>query len=122
MTKEYDISKNKYRELKYFCLQYKEKKDRLKSMCHISAVQITGMPHGSSISNPTATQGEGIAQLKKDIEVIEQTAIEVSSEFYQYILENVTKDVPWEYLDIPMSRRSFYRLRRKFFYNLSARK
>lgn len=122
MTKDYDISKNKYRELKYFCLQYKEKKDRIRSMCYISAVQVTGMPHGSGISNPTAQQGEEIAELKRDIELIEQTAIATDSELYQYIIENVTKGVPWEYLDVPLSRAGFYRIRRKYFYNLANKK
>lgn len=122
MTKEYNISQNKYRELKYFCLQYKEKKDRLRNINYISAVRSNGIPQGTGISNPTANQGEEIAQLKKDIELIEQTAIETDSELYQYLLENVTKDVPWEYLDIPLSRRSFYYRRRKYFYLLSTKK
>ncbi|MGE4213788.1 MAG: hypothetical protein AB7E42_03300 [Anaerotignaceae bacterium] len=125
MTKDYNInkiSKNKYKELQYFCLQYKEKKDRINSMCYISAVQVTGMPHGSGISNPTAQQGEEIAELKRDIELIEQTAIAVSSEFYQQLIENATKGVPWEYLDIPLSRRSFYRLKAKYFQLLAIRK
>lgn len=91
-------------------------------MCYISAVQTSEMPQGTGISNPTANQGEEIAQLKKDIELIEQTAIEADSELYQCILENVTKDVPWEYLDIPLSRRSFYYRRRKFFFLLSLKK
>lgn len=116
---EYTISKNRYRELKYFCLQYKEKKDKLQSMSFISAVNIDGMPHGTNISNPTAIQGEVIAQLKHDIEIIERTAMETDAEFYQYILDNITKGISWEYLDVPLSRRSFYYLRRKYFYLLS---
>ena len=97
----------------------KQKKDKLQSMSFISAVNIDGMPHGTNISNPTAMQGEVIAQLKHDIEIIERTAMETDAEFYEYILENVTKGISWEYLDVPLSRRSFYYLRRKYFYLLS---
>lgn len=123
MTKDnYNISKEKYYELKYFCLQFDSKKEKLKSICVISAVRTEETPCSTSISNPTATQGEIIAQLSKDIELIEQTAIQADSEFYKYILDNVTKGTPYEYLDIPMSRRSFYRLRRKYFYLLSIKK
>ncbi|MGE4215135.1 MAG: hypothetical protein AB7E42_10240 [Anaerotignaceae bacterium] len=122
MEDKYYIAPNKYRELKYFCLQYKEKKDKLKSICCISAVEYKGQPHGTSVSNPTAEFGEKIAQLRKDIELIEQTAIEANSDFFEQLLENVTKGVPWEYLDIPMSRRNFYYLRRKYFYFLSEKR
>jgi len=122
MDVKYNISKNKFRELKYFCLQYDEKKERLQSICCLSSPRIEGVPKGSGTSNPTAEKGILIAQLKKDIEVIEQSAIETSSEFYQYIMENITKGIPWEYLDIPLSRRSFYYMRRKFFYILSSKK
>jgi len=86
------------------------------------SISPVGSTINPAISNPTAQQGEEIVELKKDIELIEQTAIATSSELYQYIMENVTKDVPWEYLDIPLSRRSFFYMRRKYFYLLSLKK
>ena len=60
--------------------------------------------------------------MQRDLEMIEQTAIEADAEIYTYILSNVAGGVPWEYLGVPYSRRQFYRIRKKFFYLLSERK
>jgi len=120
--KEYEISQDRYRELKYFCRQYTEKKERLRSMCEISAITYSDMPSGSGTGDRTARQAESRVQLANDLELIEQTAIQADSEIYQYIIENVTKKTAYEYLNIPCSRAVFYRTRRKFFYLLSVRK
>ncbi|MCI1958609.1 MAG: hypothetical protein LKJ25_03175 [Clostridia bacterium] len=117
--KRFYLSQNRYREMKYFCLQYYEKKEKIKSLYPVKAVNMDGMPSANNVSNPTETYAEKIIELKADINAIEDSAKETSILFYKYIIENVTKNVPYEYLDIPMSRRSFYMMRKKFFYLLS---
>lgn len=121
-SKEYSLTPNKFRELKYFCKQYGEKKERLRSMCEISAVTYSDMPKGNRLGDRTASQAESRVQLANDLELIEQTAIQADSELYQYIIANVTQGTRYEHLDIPCSRSVFYRTRRKFFYLLALKK
>lgn len=100
-------------------MQYNEKKDIIKSICEVSAIAYSGMPHSPNIGNPTEQQVISILSIKKDMELIEQTAIETDAGIYQQLIDNVVNGMPYEYLDIPYSRAQFYRLRRKFFYLLS---
>ena len=65
------------------------------------------MPRGTSSSNPTEKKALRIAQLKRDTELIDQTAMEADAEIYPWILKNVTSGVPYEYMDVPMGRRKF---------------
>lgn len=116
---KYKISKYRYRELKYFCLQYDEKKQRLAALRGLGAVTYSNEPHGNGISNPTAAKAERVQQLVQDIEMIEQTAMEVDSVNYDSLLANVTAaNLPYEYLSTACGRRQFYENRRKFFYLL----
>lgn len=116
---KYKISKYRYRELKYFCLQYDEKKQRLAALRGLGAVTYSSELHGSGISNPTATQAERAQQLARDVELIEQTAMEVDAANYDSLLANVTAtNLPYEYLSPACGRRQFYEDRRKFFYLL----
>ena len=113
---KYEISKYRYRELKNFCLQYDEKKQRLAALRGLGAVTYSNEPHGSRISNPTAVKAERVQQLARDIELIEQTAIEVDSVNYQSLLANVTTiNFSYEYTSPTCGRRQFYQKRRIFF-------
>ncbi|MGE4215405.1 MAG: hypothetical protein AB7E42_11615 [Anaerotignaceae bacterium] len=118
----YNISKFRYRELLNFCMQYEEKKNRIKEFCEISAIKYSGMPKGNEISDPTAEKADMLIGLKADIELIEQTAIEADAEVYKQLLENITKGISYLHLDVPYSRASFYRRRKKFFYLLSLKR
>lgn len=116
---KYKISKYRYRELKYFCLQYDEKKQRLVALRGLGAVTYSSEPHGRGISDPTAAKAERAQQLARDVELIEQTAMEVDSANYRSLLANVTAaSMPYEYLSPACGRRQFYEDRRKFFYLL----
>lgn len=55
---KYQISRNRYRELKYMCLQYREKKDEIRDLRELSGSGYDGMPHGSDVTNPTAQKAE----------------------------------------------------------------
>lgn len=124
---EYAISKYAYRELKYFCLQYPEKKRRIADLHNpLRAMNYDGMPHGTSPGEPTARAAELAASLSGDIEIIEQTAIEADCDIYQYIILAVSEDVPYHFLrtlkSIPCGRDYFNQRRRKFFYLLAKKK
>lgn len=119
---DYNISKAKYLELKYFCRQHVEKKRELQQGYGLNAIVSDGMPKGNTISNPTEAKAIRNVMLHKDIELIEQTAMEADPEIYEYILKNVTEGMGYEYLDVPMNRTDFYATRKYFFYLLSRKK
>lgn len=102
---KYKISKNRYRELKYFCLQYEEKKKAL-----------------SVFRERKDLNCQEALKLQKDIEMIERTAIEADSSIYKQIIKNVTQNTSYEYMFVPSGRRHFYEIRNKFFYLLDNKK
>lgn len=112
---KFGISDNAYRELYYFCLQYDEKKEMLKGVYGATSSVISGMPRGNGTSDTTFNAAARAMKLRKDIEVIEQAAIEADSSIYEYILNNVTRGIPYEYMNVPCGRRQFYEKRRMFF-------
>ncbi len=119
---EYNISKAKYLELKYFCMQYREKRKELENIGGIRGVSSDGQPKGKSTGNPTEQIAIRRMMLEEDIKLVEQTAIEADSEIYKYIIKNVTEGIAYEYMDVPMSRTKFYDSRRYFFFLLSRKK
>ncbi|MDD4843201.1 MAG: hypothetical protein PHU31_02570 [Anaerotignum sp.] len=118
----YNISDNHYRELKYFCRQYREKQSQLRSITELSSPSFGGIGGGNKISDRTADTAVKRAQLQRDIEIIEQAAIEADSEIFQYILCNVVDCVPYQYLGVPAGKNQFYEARRKFFNLLSLKR
>jgi len=124
----YNISKFAYDELKGFCLQHAEKKQRLLDLrCGIRAQTYSDMPHSTELSDNTAKYAILAAKLSTDIEQIEQSAIEADSGIYEYIILGVTQQgVDYEILkglkNIPCGRRYYYDRRRKFFYLLALKK
>lgn len=119
---DYNISRAKYNELKYFCMQYEEKKQELHKGYGLGAVVNDGMPKGNLAGNPTERVAIQNAMLQADIELIEQTAMEADADIYQWLLKNVTEGTPYEWLNVPAGRRQFYESRRYFFYLLSQKR
>lgn len=119
---DYGISRAKYNELKYFCMQYREKKQELQGLSGLHAVATDGMPRGNMTGDPTASQAIRRTMLQKDIELIEQTAIEADSEIYPWLIKNITDGLPYEYVNAPCGRRQFYEGRRYFFYLLAQKR
>lgn len=119
---DYNISRAKYNELKYFCMQYEEKKAKIRNSYGLGAVTNDGMPKGNLPGNSVERVAIQNAMLKTDVELIEQTAIEADAEIYQWLLKSITEGVPYEYMDVPLSRTKFYDSRRYFFYLLSQKR
>lgn len=119
---DYNISKEKYLELKYFCMQYEEKKQEIQQSYGLRSVANDGQPHGNSMGNPTENQAIRNAMLRSDIELIEQTAMEADAEIYQYIIRNVAYGISYEYLGVPKARKQFYESRRYFFFLLAQKR
>ena len=124
---KYGISKNRFWELYYWCLQYGEWKDELKYKTDtVRSMEITDMPISHSTWDVTQQLAIRRSMLEHNCQLIEQTAIEADPDIYQYLLKAVTEDVPYRYLDmimnIPCSRNTYYDRRRKFYWLLSQKK
>lgn len=124
----YGISKNRFLELYYWCLQYGEWKDELKYRTDtLRSREINGMPASHSMEDPTQQLAVRRAMLEQKCRLIEQTAIEADPDIYQYLLKAVTEeDVTYQYLksmmDIPCGKDMYYDRRRKFYWLLDKRK
>ncbi len=120
---DYGISKNRYQELKAFCLQYDEKKSKIKrGLTGISYNSATGK---TGTGNPTEQAAIRNSVYQKDCEMIEQAAIAASLEIYPYILKSVTEGLPYRFIEydnkygkIPMGKTEFYARRKLFFHFL----
>ena len=123
---EYNIGKYAYRELHNFCLQYPYKKQRLADLrSPYHSPSTSGMPHGSGTTSPTEDNAERAAILSHDCEIVEQAAIQASSEDYQNIIRAVTQDMPWYYLRAIYGLKTYekgFRREVRYFYYLLAKK
>lgn len=119
---DYNISRAKYNELKYFCMQYEEKKRELHKGYGLNAIVNDGLPKGNLPGNPVESQAIRNAALQADVDLIEHTAMEAGAAVYQWLIKNVTEGVPYEWLNVPSGRRQFYETRRYFFFLLAQKR
>lgn len=117
-----NISNAKYNELKYFCKQYREKKEELRNSYGLSAVKYGGSHGGNHNADPTQNRAIRNVMLRNDIEIIEETAKEADQQIASWLIKNVSEGIPYEWLDVPLSRTRFYDTRRYFFYLLSQKR
>ena len=117
---DYGISKSRYAELKAFCLQYEEKKSKIKY--GISAAQYDGQPKAHNTGSQTERQAMDNVIYMKDCAMIEEAAIRANPEIWRYIVKSVTLGLSYEFVEydneqgkIPMCRRDFYGTRKKFY-------
>lgn len=120
---DYGISKNRYAELKAFCLQYEEKKSKINR--GVGAMNYDGMPKSNYKENSLETKAIRNVMYQEDCEMIEQAAISTSAEIYQYIIKSVTNDLSYRFIEydeklgrIPVGKTEFYAMRRLFYYYL----
>lgn len=123
---KYNISRSRYRELYYFCLQYDERKKEMEELRYPSPPKSDGMPRGSTTSNPTERNGIRSARLAMENQIMEQAAIEASADLYPWILKAAKYDLKFNYLHLcdgmPCGKNEFQKLRHKFYYLLDQKK
>lgn len=119
------IPRQRYYELKHFCLQYPDWKIQIRmidGMQHQAAY--TDMPKDvtTDIFDPTARMAERRALLTKRVEIIEKAAKEAGADLWSYILKGITEGIPYSIMQctirIPCNRNEYYDRYRKFFYIL----
>lgn len=119
---QYNIDKFRYRELYYFCKQYRQyKKDLSVIRGGFNASMGDGMPKAQgNHSDPTAQRAQRAEKIQAKIDRIEHACHAAADELgiYAPLLANVTDDIRYEDMDVPCGRRQFYNARRKFFWIL----
>lgn len=119
---KYHLSKHRCLELKHFCLQYPEWKQRLKAITDIRSSD-TVMPGSDQISNETERIAIERTMLKNKIELVEKTCMETDQVLWFYILQGVTEETTYTYLrnamNIPCGKNMYYDRYRRFFWLLN---
>lgn len=118
---DYGISKYRYQELKAFCMQYDEKKEKIQY--GMKGMRQDGMPGGGpSTESPVEQQAIDNITYLKDIRMIEEAAVRANPGIWKYILRSATQGLPYEYVEydsetgkIPMCRKDFYATRKLFY-------
>lgn len=123
---KYGISKKRYKELCGFCEQYPEWKQQLESYTLLSSPQITDMPIAHKNTDKVGDMAVRLDGLGLKCSLIEDTARQASADYAEYIIKSVCYEVPINYLimcdGLALSKSSFYRIRRLFFYLLDQNK
>lgn len=112
--KRLDMTPARQKELRYFCSQYQEWKDKLEVLYPSTKSQsIDGMPYSrtNNINDETSDIAIKRMRLVEKIEMIENSAKEASPEFWQYIIKSVCYQKSYGYLkgslEIPLSEAAF---------------
>lgn len=126
---EYYIPKEKYLELKYFCLQYPEWKKACSNLLQIPEnhgfldAVLGGSPE---FSDPTGATACMLAEYAEKIQLVRKTAEEAEPTLANYIILAVTKGLAYPALysqyHIPCGRDMFYNRYRKFFWLLAQKR
>lgn len=135
MRSDWKIGWNEYKELYYFCLQYKQKKRDADALLTLRistpepAATASGegvfIAHGGSrITDPVAAAADKRERLLADCHIIEQAAIIAGRDLAPYLLRCVTEKngVKRILCEAPISQATLYRMRREFFYILKGLK
>lgn len=121
---KYWIDKNRYYELKYFCLQYPLWRRAYElldgsQLCSYDLVYVSN----SDISDVTGKCVEEREIYLERMKTVEQAAIEADPYLASYILKAVTEGYSYNYLqtqlNIPCGRDMYYDRYRRFFWILS---
>lgn len=123
ITHKYWISKERYYELKHFCMQYQEWLEALSNLSSIGARVYDQMFIDKKYGNPTEKEAEARIFYTDKIEMVERAAIKADKELAYYIVMAVTKGVSYEFLktnhNIPACKDVYFDRYRKFFWILS---
>ncbi len=113
MTTEYSIGKHRFYELRHFCLQYPEWK------ALYSTLDGWGTESGINEGDTTSRDGIRRADLKRNMEMIEETCRDIGGEYTEMLLSYVTTGGK---LRLKASQKDFWLYYRKFFWVLSGKR
>lgn len=112
--KRLDMTPSRQKELRYFCSQYQEWKDKLEILYPSAKGQcVDGMPYSNTnrINDETSDLAIKRAGLSEKISMIEESAKEASPDFWKYIIKSVCYQKSYGYLkgslEMPLSEAAF---------------
>lgn len=118
----YWISKYRYYELKYLCLQYPEWKRLYLNGYGLRSANFPLVGSYENVSDPTGDAAVRLEWCRTRMELVEQAALYADGDIYQWLLKCVTEGVSYDTLrmvdDIPCGRDYFYKRYRKLFWIL----
>lgn len=121
----YYLERERYYELKHFCLQYpiwKKAHDALDGLSRRPA-DLELFQNTGQISDPTARCVEAREYYAKRMEMVERCAREADPKLSKYIMDYATKGYTYPILktknEMPCCKDKFYATIRKFFWLLS---
>lgn len=122
----YYIDRNRYLELKYFCMQYPM---WIKAYHHLDGLMAS--PDGvafvrrrnKSAGDPTAKVADAAVEFARKITMVEKAAFEANEILAKILIKGVTEGLSYDKLrasyDVPCGRDMYYDYYRKFFWILS---
>ena len=117
---KYYISKYRFLELKYFCLQYPEFKSKYEAVTYYPSYKLNCEIHTHHAIDHIFNIVEEREQFRKKMDIIEQSCIAADPDIYPWILKSVTQGISFQNLwDIPCCKDTFYDRYHKFFWLLS---
>lgn len=111
----YELNAHRFRELKHFCLQYRDLKTELERLEGSDG-------YLEKHFDPTSELAIRESELKNALKLIETTAYDTEKFLGDKILLIVTEDMNVNTLTMPCSRECMEELRRRFYFLLSKRK
>lgn len=119
------ISDARLRELTYFCYQYQEKRRLARALASPASMALATLPGGTGqYSDPTFRAAARREALLRDLEDIEQAAIDACADFLNptQLLAYVTTPEKPPVDTFPCGRRQFFDRRRAFYLALHRRR
>ena len=112
------ISKKRRNELKYICLAYPEKIKKIQEFSYINGASF-GQGSGNVKTDALEKKVLKLIELKRQVEVIEQTIIEIfGGNDYKKARKNICYNMSFHRLGLHMSEKTFYRRKTLFFERL----
>lgn len=113
---QYKLKQERYKELLYFCRQYKDWKAELESEDALQSPNLSGMPRSGKISDTTGNLAVTRTLLKDKCQLIEDSAREANPEMQWRIIASVIEPLKEK------PSRELAAARRIFFWNLDKKR
>lgn len=121
----WEISKERYLELRAFCRQYPQWKVEAASMLGVTGASLDPTPHGNEPGDPTGRAAERRERLTEKILLVERCAAAIDrGSWYQALLLNVCNGMSYEVIrdlhpeTLKNNHRNFFFKARRIFFNL----
>lgn len=119
------IPRQRYCELKHFCLQYPDWKIVLKMLDGYQySSELSEIPKTETnrVYDPVGEEAIVRASLNRKVEMVEKAAQTAGADLQDYILKGITEGIPYvvlrTQLTIPCCKNDYYDMYRKFFWVL----